>query len=314
MSGIVWRGKPGPGMAGHDKASFGAAGPGMARHGSARHGVTRRALAWRVMPGRGMAGHGKTWGVGMVVAAIAIPGAAHAAGPWTTSNPGGVTWTAPHGCTLVLDLATSDGYPARVDMTQAYELVVAYRNGVEIGRTPDLVDRVARADTYTRVTTPVAAGDVVTVRHSSLAGLNDGTPNSVNVSASFTCPPPPSTTTSSTTTSTVAPTTTVAAPTTTIPTPSSSVPTPDVSVPPSSETTTTTVVVATGTPPVPQEPTPSVPSPPVVSVPRPVASTTVVALPETGPVTEGLTDWAILIGLTGALAAVAALRGRGVAR
>lgn len=209
----------------------------------------------------------------LALTAAAWPAMASAAGPWTTSNPGGVTWTAPNDCTLQLDLTTWDGYPARVDMTQAYELVVAYRNGVEIGRTVDLEDRVAQASRSARITTPVAAGDVVTVRHSSLAGLVDGTQNSVSVSASFTCPPPAPTTT-------VAPATTVAPPTTVPPTStSSSAPAPEAVAPPSSEATTTTVV-ATGVPPTP--PAPLVPaSPPVVSTPR-QAPTTAVALPETG--------------------------------
>jgi LPXTG-motif cell wall-anchored protein len=206
------------------------------------------------------------------LAALAFPGIASAAGPWTTTNPGGVTWTAPNDCTLQLDLTTWDGYPARVDMTQAYELVVAYRNGVEIGRTIDLKDKQVTWTESKRITAPVAAGDVVTVRHSSLAGLNDGTPNSVNVSASFTCPPPASTTTSSTTTTTsttIAPTTTVAetVPPTSVATgvpptlPSTTVPVP------SSVASATTVLV-------------SPPRTPSVSVPP--NPTTFVVLPETG--------------------------------
>lgn len=199
----------------------------------------------------------------LALTAVAWPATASAAGaPWTTTNPGGITWTAPHGCSLVLDLTTSDGYPKRIDATQAYELVVAYRNGVEIGRTVDLEDRVAQASRSARITTPVTAGDVVAVRHSSVAGMNDGTPNSVNVSASFDCPPPATTTTTippTTVAETVPPTTTVAVdipptlPATTVPAPAGRVPVPSV--------------------------------PPVVEPPR-VATTTIVppvALPSTGP-------------------------------
>lgn len=223
------------------------------------------------------------------VALLALPGTVSAAGPWTTSAPGGITWTAPHACSLVLDLATSDGYPARVGISQAHELVVAYRNGTEIGRTPDLVDLVARADTFTRLTTPVAPGDVVTVVHSSVAGLNDGTPNSVTVSASFTCPPPATTTAPPTTTTTTPPTSSVSVPPASLP---------------ASSTTTTTAVLATGTPPVPQEPPPSVPSPPVVTSPRPVPTTTPApaSLPETGASELVLAVWALVVTVLGVIA------------
>lgn len=212
----------------------------------------------------------------LALIAASFPGVASAnTGPWTTSNPGGVTWTAPNDCTLQLDLTTWDGYPSRVDQTQAYELVVVYRNGTEIGRTVDLKDKQASWTESKRITAPVSVGDVVTVRHSSLAGLLDGTQNSVNVSASFTCPPPAPTTTAAPTT-TLPPTTTVAEtlPPTTVPETTTTTAAPATTLPPTTVAPETTIV-AVDIPPT---------LPPTTTVIQPPRTTTVsIPLPETGP-------------------------------
>lgn len=209
----------------------------------------------------------------LLTAGATIAGPAGATSePWTERKPGGTTWVAPNDCTLKLDILTWDEYDERATTPeQKYELVVVYASGIEIGRTEDLLDGVKSAKRERTITATLKAGDVVTVKHSTQAGMKDGTQNSVRVKTTFSCPPVESTTTTaaSTTTSTVTPTTSTVAPTTT------AAPT---TVPESSTTiaATTTVPATSSTVPVTTVPT---------SVQDTVVTTSTVAgkLPKTGP-------------------------------
>lgn len=218
---------------------------------------------------------------------------------WSTTSPGSRQYTAQTDGVATITLSTSDGYPGREGVTQAYEFVVVTVNGTPVGRTSDLADRVASASDVTTLTVAVRAGDVITVGHSSLYGYSDGTQNSLEVVASFSVTPTPTTTSSTTT---VPVTTSPATPTTTASTaaPSTSV-----------DASTTTVDVG---PP----PTPSASAPPTVvtfvtfprpnSTPTPVVVTDVPsALPETG-LADVISDVGLTALLLGALLALKARR------
>ena len=162
-----------------------------------RHHLTRRGFTGRVLT--------ITAAIAATISLSTSP--VLAAGPWTVSNPQGTTWTAPAAGSVLVRIAASDGYPGRETVVQAHELVVLRTAGVEVGRTPDLPDRVASATAAASFTVVVSAGQVLEVVHSSKIGLVDGTPNSVSVSTRFDFTPTPATTPSPTT---VAPSTTVA--------------------------------------------------------------------------------------------------------
>ena len=223
----------------------------------------------------------------------ALPAAA--AGPWTVTDPQGATWTAPAAGTVIVTLDTSDGYPGRDTVTQAYELVVLRTNGTTIGSTPDLADRTTSAATSAVFTVPVVAGQLLEVVHSSRIGLLDGTPNSVRVATRFDFTPTPTTTTPAT-----PPPSTI--PATTIP---SSVPITAPPVPTTVAATTTTV--ETGPPPVSTvvvTPPRPAPAPPASATPAPV----VYELPDTGRPTDRQIAVSLLPLLTGLLLALATHR------
>lgn len=230
--------------------------------------------------------------VGMLATAVALATPAAAAGPWTVSNPQGTSWTATSAGTVLVRIATSDGYPGREAVVQAHELVVLRTGGAEVGRTPDLPDLVASATAAASFTVDVSAGQVLEVVHSSKVGLVDGTPNSVIVSTRFDFTPYPTTT----------PSTTTVAPATTTPS-SSTIAVPAPSPSPTSAPTTSTVAetapttaVAVGSPPVPPAAVVEPPRPPRVESAPPVY-----ALPETGRTTEAIVALALLVSLLGVL-------------
>lgn len=234
------------------------------------------------------------------LATVTVPGVAAAAGPWTTSSPGGATYTAPAAGIVLVRISTSDAYPGREAVAQAYELVVLRTLGVEVGRTPDLPDRVASATAAASFTVTVSAGQVLEVVHSSKVGLVDGTPNSVTVATRFDFAPA-STTTSTTASSTVPP-----APSTTI---AATVPSAPVPIPtdPAASVAATTTAVDVGTPPVPPTAVVDPPRPPRTDI----ASTPTFTLPDTGSrTTEAIAVLAVLVVLLGGLGV---LLGRGPA-
>lgn len=247
-----------------------------------RHHLTRRGFTGRVLT--------ITAAIAATISLSTSP--VLAAGPWTVSNPQGTTWTAPAAGSVLVRIAASDGYPGRETVVQAHELVVLRTAGVEVGRTPDLPDRVASATAAASFTVVVSAGQVLEVVHSSKIGLVDGTPNSVSVSTRFDFTPTPATTPSPTT---VAPSTTVASSSTiAVPAPSPS----STSAPTTSTVAETapTTAVAVGAPPVPPAAVVDPPRPPRVESAPPVY-----ALPETGRTTEALVALALLVTLLGGL-------------
>jgi hypothetical protein len=214
----------------------------------------------------------------LTAALLAWPATASAAGPWMTTNPGGTTYTIDATGTVRLDITTTDGYPGRENISQAYELVLVLRNGVIVGRTTDLADRVGFAQSFSSVTFEASAGDTVRVVHSSVVGLFDGTPNSVVPTIAFSLTPAPVEPSTTPVPETVPPTT--AAATTTVVA---------VDIPPTLPASSTTLPAP--------EPTPGTPVPadriPVVEPPRatspttasnpPVSSAPAADLPKTGP-------------------------------
>lgn len=246
-----------------------------------RHHLTRRGFTGRVLT------------ITAAAATISLfTSPVLAVGPWTVSNPQGARWTAPSAGTVLVRIATSDGYPGRETVVQAHELVVLRTGGAEVGRTPDLPDLVASATAAASFTVDVSAGQVLEVVHSSKVGLVDGTPNSVIVSTRFDFTPYPTTT----------PSTTTVAPATTTPS-SSTIAVPAPSPSPTSAPTTSTVAetapttaVAVGSPPVPPAAVVEPPRPPRVESAPPVY-----ALPETGRTTEAIVALALLVSLLGVL-------------